>query len=294
MRRRLLTIAVLGLIGAAVSLGTAWGCIFWRVFVAKQYLGAAEGTVIPGLTPRHWRADWPAPDQVDVTVSLGYRRQVSTQRTIEYQDSAPVPAPLKLPALTTRPGFSGDPADAAAMEEVRQNVQLRLLIELHRSTPRRVEDRSTFWRGSGWPLFCMRSSWAEHSIMDFGATNNVMQQSADPDASLTGEGWTPRMYYERGWPWPTRVLMPDGTSLGFNLPLRPIWSGFLLNSAFWASAAWLAWRGLVAMRRHRRHDAGCCTQCGYPIGVSAVCTECGRPVPAGHGLRGPAASHPQR
>ncbi len=59
------------------------------------------------------------------------------------------------------------------------------------------------------------------------------------------------------------------------VPLRPIWPGFAINTAFYAVLLWCMFFSFGAYRRHRRRARGRCPQCAYPIGSSDVCTECG-------------------
>ena len=63
------------------------------------------------------------------------------------------------------------------------------------------------------------------------------------------------------------------------LPLRPIWPGFVANTAFYAAILWLLIPGPFALRRFIRVKRGRCVKCGYPMGESAVCTECGKAIP---------------
>ena len=67
---------------------------------------------------------------------------------------------------------------------------------------------------------------------------------------------------------------------GRALPLRLLWPGFALNTAFYAANLWLLVRGPFALRRFLRVRRGLCPKCAYPMGESAVCTECGRPLPS--------------
>ena len=61
------------------------------------------------------------------------------------------------------------------------------------------------------------------------------------------------------------------------LPIRPLWTGLAVNSAFYgcvaAAGAWMVGWAVRANRRRR----GLCEVCKYPRGASAVCTECGTP-----------------
>jgi hypothetical protein len=62
------------------------------------------------------------------------------------------------------------------------------------------------------------------------------------------------------------------------LPISPIWSGFAINTLFYAAILWLLFAAPFALRRWRRVRRGLCPAGAYPVGVSAVCTECGAAV----------------
>jgi len=66
------------------------------------------------------------------------------------------------------------------------------------------------------------------------------------------------------------------------LPLRPVWPGFAVNSALYATMAWVFFVAPFDLRRRLRKrsrlNRGLCSACAYPIGVSPVCTECGEPL----------------
>ncbi len=68
------------------------------------------------------------------------------------------------------------------------------------------------------------------------------------------------------------------------LPLRPIWPGWIVNTVLYATILWPLIGGLLALRGLFRVTRGQCPTCGYPIGESAVCTECGGPLPANCGV----------
>ena len=72
------------------------------------------------------------------------------------------------------------------------------------------------------------------------------------------------------------------------LPLRPLWVGFLANTAFYSAGLWLVWflkilRPFTLLRR-LRIKRGLCPACGYAMGQSTVCSECGRPLPSRSGV----------
>lgn len=60
------------------------------------------------------------------------------------------------------------------------------------------------------------------------------------------------------------------------LPLRPIWPGWIVNTVLYAAILWLLIGGLSVLRGLFRVTRGQCPSCGYPTGESVVCTECGR------------------
>ncbi len=63
------------------------------------------------------------------------------------------------------------------------------------------------------------------------------------------------------------------------LPLIPIWSGFAVNTAFYAVVLWLLIPGPFVLRRVIRVRRGLCPACAYPRGESDVCSECGKALP---------------
>lgn len=62
------------------------------------------------------------------------------------------------------------------------------------------------------------------------------------------------------------------------LPLRPIWLGLIVNTAFYAALSAALWAGLIAFRSWRRAVRGRCTRCNYNLtglGPGTPCPECG-------------------
>lgn len=66
------------------------------------------------------------------------------------------------------------------------------------------------------------------------------------------------------------------------LPLRPIWPGFAINTAFYAAILWLLTFGSFTARRIIRRKQGRCINCGYDLRGTAqmICSECGYEVRA--------------
>ena len=66
------------------------------------------------------------------------------------------------------------------------------------------------------------------------------------------------------------------------LPLRPLWPGFAINTAFYAAIVWLLPLGTFTARRMIRHKRGRCIKCGYDLRGTThiICSECGHEVRA--------------
>ena len=84
----------------------------------------------------------------------------------------------------------------------------------------------------------------------------------------------------------TRLRWPVNAPVNWplDLPLRPIWPGFAINTVFYAVILWLLFAAPFALRRWRRIRRGLCPNCGYDLrkrpSDSSVCPECGATVRA--------------
>ncbi len=247
MRRVAVRVMVFMLIGVAISFGSAWGCIFWHVFVARPYLGASHGGLEAGGWPLTPPEGWPQPESVHVARGWGYE--------------------LRL-ARGTATSFDGDEGTGdALLSGGAASLDGIVFTQL----PTTLRSMSIFRRQSGWPLPCVQSSWVDYSEW----RNDGSPRPRPRQVDLLGRGWSWRMYYERGIP-SLRVIK----GVHFNLPLEPVWGAMTLNAAFWGLAAWMALRGAWLVRQRLRALRGLCPACCYPAGASDVCTECGRPVRA--------------
>ena len=65
--------------------------------------------------------------------------------------------------------------------------------------------------------------------------------------------------------------------LPYVFPLRPLWTGFAINTLFYATILWLLTFGPFAVRRFVRNKRGRCIKCGYDLGHAdhRACPECG-------------------
>jgi len=121
--------------------------------------------------------------------------------------------------------------------------------------------------GRGWPMLSMYWHADAHIIMDQDA------RSIDP-VGLSRPLLELHDAIDVGRP----ELWADPILKVRVLPLRPIWSGFAINTIFYAAILWMIFAAPFALRRHRRIKRGLCPACAYPIGTSEVCTECGAAV----------------
>ena len=131
-----------------------------------------------------------------------------------------------------------------------------------RSRPELDAIYEEYWRGIdtaymehavGWPMLAMRS----RSIVF---------------ADSTGIRHIPTEFL--GAPYQRKKFV----SFNEEIPLRPICTGFGINTALYALGIWLLFAVPNVFRRWRRVRRGLCSRCKYPIGISDTCTECGRPM----------------
>ena len=77
------------------------------------------------------------------------------------------------------------------------------------------------------------------------------------------------------------IPTPTATIKKVRWPIRPIWTGLLVDTLVLAVIAYLAWIVMVIPRRFIREvrwvKNGCCVKCGYDLGynLQAGCPECG-------------------
>jgi hypothetical protein len=117
------------------------------------------------------------------------------------------------------------------------------------------------WKNSsGWPMRSM-CCWVENL-------------GGYPSSNATSTRGPLRLVW--GWnPFKVR-LGPDAKVL----PLRPIWSGFIINTIFYAVLVASLVSAFQKLRSRRRMRKRLCPRCAYPVGASPVCTECGEPLTA--------------
>jgi len=121
----------------------------------------------------------------------------------------------------------------------------------------RIDFENSFTDARGWPALTM---WSEYEWPPHGQT--VVVKGGLP---LSSRHSVSRRYFSPPLP---RAL-----------PLRPIWSGFAVNTLFYATFLWLLICGPFVLRRFIRVKRGLCPACAYQRGESEVCSECGKDLP---------------
>ncbi len=115
--------------------------------------------------------------------------------------------------------------------------------------------------GRGWPLLTL---WSEHRYYS--------ENSPSPDSVMVLGGID------------TGLELPDEVTITWlsdhaQLPLRPIWLGFAVNTILYGAALWLVATLPFVVRRFVRLRGGLCPGCAYPRGEALVCPECGTRLP---------------
>ncbi len=118
----------------------------------------------------------------------------------------------------------------------------------------------------GWPLRCFWGAEDAYfdgsSVHDLGRTNIWRVVSTGPRAKL----------------WPAFVRVGDDGTRTVDVPLGVIRGPFAINTAVYASAWWSVLFGLGMARRALRRRRGLCVVCAYSragLAAGAVCPECG-------------------
>ncbi len=113
----------------------------------------------------------------------------------------------------------------------------------------------------GWPLESLESQTASRHA--FGRLPNSTWSPAIRIPSALRPEWLTR----------------SGREYQDELPLRPIWPAFALNTLFYSTVVWVLVIAFYSIRRVRRRLGSRCASCGYPISGLTLCPECGTLAP---------------
>jgi hypothetical protein len=118
----------------------------------------------------------------------------------------------------------------------------------------------------------------ERSIKDGSVTERV--EWLQLRAESTGRHWSEGLLV----PQSVQEILSTQT---MTLPCVPLWSGFAINTIFYAAVLWMLFAVPVKLRKWRRIKRGQCASCGYSLreNTSEKCPECGcsAPSPSGRG-----------
>lgn len=110
--------------------------------------------------------------------------------------------------------------------------------------------------------FGIKTGWPSPSMMGWREWNE------DPDSG--------KLSFEDHWALSILAARHTGIVNDFPLlPLRPVWPGFLLDTALFAALAAALSLTTDALKRSRRKRRGACANCGYPRASGEHCPECG-------------------
>ncbi len=149
--------------------------------------------------------------------------------------------------LWERRPFARDTKTVATLEALLDPCPSYLRREIRYG---QVEKEAWYADAAGWPFY---SLWSESRLT-----------SGDSTPSVFGAIRAPMDPWKRHIP---RVL-----------PLRPIWTGFAVDTIVFAATLALLTIVPLLLRRTVRSKRGCCTKCGYPLCGAVRCPECGTVV----------------
>jgi hypothetical protein len=147
---------------------------------------------------------------------------------------------------------SAAPTPAHSTEFAPVGLSLRSIHEIDPFNNPAKAGHMLEWTQAGWPMYAMQGG-VFHDL----AKRNVEWHS---------------------------LFWRENTPIGWvNVPLRPMWIGFVVNTMIYAAALWLIVALVFALRRWRRIRRGLCARCAYPVGpgMSEVCPECGAAIRPG-------------
>ena len=146
---------------------------------------------------------------------------------------------------------------------------LRVAIPKHAQVPNDYRPYVSTDRGLGWTM----------SSANFAPFIGCQLLTAGwPFRALCGEAWIDA----NGLRVANALLARSVTTGPSLIPVRPIWPGFLLNSAFYGMLGWFCAQRFASVRQSRRINRRLCPGCAYPMGESSVCSECGRELRVRH------------
>ena len=253
MKRLLAKLVVFLILGAIVNVTIAWACAIWSD-------ASLDSLVISNATQ----------EDLDLFVQIGWiSKSESENSTSNYK-------------VKNTKGFGV--SDSFLIEEM---LGVRDLPQYSASFPRpvRIVTIVAHSHQTGWPLRCFSDAYYDQTgIGIFGASKSKFLQqtiSDDEDDGILTFYITPQVPFE-DWEYPMSLPVPDKIGpiplpADRYIPLRPIWSSFIINTIFYAIVLWLMMLFGATARRHSRLKNGHCPSCNYNLrsDYSSGCPECG-------------------
>lgn len=114
----------------------------------------------------------------------------------------------------------------------------------------------------GWPMYAAMCSTHEYELGEMGIPT-FKREILQPDSAIHLERWE-------------ITIFQDTVSVR-QLPIIPIWTGFLFNSVFFGFLWLVAGTGLKRLKILTRRQRGLCPKCAYNLrrDFDAGCPECG-------------------
>lgn len=236
------------LLGAVINIAVAWGCAIW--------------SDAPLMRPAKWTAD---SSDLERLQRLGWTPRPANQ-SWEYWHSIHGATGFGLSEWYVVERSKSVLDDLPSHRNYSQR-QFHIGTEFQAGWPM----RSMFWTsldrtGNGQGVIAVLRSWRPR------AESGITGRAVDGRDQTPREDWDRSMSAQLP---PT--IGPFSLSSERVLPLRPLWVGFIMNTAMYASVLWLAASTVSGRRRQRRFSRGRCPRCGYDLrgDYTSACSECG-------------------
>ncbi len=253
MTRRLFTLVIFLLLGTVLNVAVAWGCAAW---IGAGGVGWDEIIRRERFSQRFsgWTFGvWKRPGALRILSLWVESREALRSRPWTASEHYVTTLINNSPARRVPDGELPIPSWSRLSGDT--------LKPVGGVPPSLIED------GHGWPLLSMRSSfWVNAG----GGAIPEPRWSAITLAPAT-IGTAPYSPADLG---PLRL---ENWAEPRVLSLIPIWTGFAVNTVFYAAIVWLLWSSPFAARRFIRHKRGLCGACGYDLrgDLASGCSECG-------------------
>lgn len=274
--RALCLTAVYFIVGAAITIGVAWGLAAFLPQEAWSALGRTG--------PWTWAGDSEGSDYRWECNHLEFSEYCAFGSTRRSWDIPTGHSPwlfyhwsdaIKNSAVDWSRITFFDPSTSLSWPGwgVAEQLRSAIYIEADDTALRRLLDLERRWEGcehaTGWPFRALWYGFAHDDMFKLSAVGGISLSAPIPGTTGVSLGGPPVLVK----PYAFRAL-----------PTNPIWTGIFADAAVWGAMCALLVHGRVAARRWLRSRRGCCPECAYDLRheLNAGCSECGwnrRPKP---------------